>query len=101
VDAAGQLSELAQGLPCFRRRLLQRPREHVISVTSHLFSRQTQRQHQAHQPLLSAIVKVALDPLPFCVPGGNDPCPGGSDLHELCLDLGSQAAVGLGQAARP
>ena len=56
-----------------------------------LVARQPQVHRQRHQPLLGAVVEVALDPAPLRVAGLDDPRPRGAQL----LDLGPQLGVEL------
>ena len=52
-----------------------------------------QRQAQRDQPLLGAVVQVALEPAPLGVAGLDDPRPGGPDLLQLRLHLGLQPGM--------
>ena len=58
-----------------------------------LVLRVPQRQADGHQPLLRAVVQVALDPAALLVAGGDDPRAG-------CLDLGPAGAAAPRAAAR-
>ena len=49
-----------------------------------------QRQPDRDQPLLRAVVQVALDPAALLVAGGDDPRPRGLDLGELAAQLDAQ-----------
>ena len=47
----------------------------------------TQREREADQPLLGAVVQVALQPPAFVVTGGDDPCSGGAQVLQLGCQL--------------
>ena len=52
-----------------------------------------QRHPEAEQPLLGAVVEVALEPPPLVVAGLDDPRPRGAKLRELGAQLGLQPLV--------
>ncbi len=56
-----------------------------------------QGQRQAHEPLLGAIVEVALHPAPLAVPGLHDAGPRGLHLQEPIPQLGLEALVVQGE----
>ena len=58
---------------------------------------QPQAHRQRDQPLLGAVVEVALDPAPLRVAGLDDPRAGGAQLRDLGLELRVQLLVLGGQ----
>src|SRR5262249_36515056 len=50
-----------------------------------------EREPDRDEPLLGAIVEVALDPPPFRVRGGADPRPRGLDLGDLAPELDAES----------
>ena len=58
-----------------------------------LVAGQPQVHRQRHQPLLGAVVEVALDPAALGVAGLDDPRAGGAQLLDLGLQLGVQLLV--------
>ena len=78
VDAAGGLPELVQR----GGQTLRHPAEPGPQPGQVVGRRRSvaQVEHQRHQPLLRAVVQVALDPPAFAVAGGDDPGPGGGQL---------------------
>ena len=52
-----------------------------------------QLEAQRDEPLLGAVMEVALDPPALEIPGLDDPCARGADLLELRFDLGRQPIV--------
>ncbi len=96
VDAAGELAQLGGRLVELRKGFVQQLAGRgrvVVELAAH----QAQAHGQRHQPLLGAVVEVALDPAAFLVPGLDDAGARGAQLGYLRLQLGGQLEVLGGQ----
>jgi hypothetical protein len=100
VDAARQLAQLRERQSQLGDRLVERRGEVLVRGTPELGVGDAEGQREVHQPLLGAVVQVALDPAAFGVPELHDAGAGGADLLELRTDLGLQALVLDGHARR-
>ena len=91
MDAAGELAQLGERLRELRARLLEqldRPRGPTRTRAG-----ERERERQRDEPLLRAVVEVALEPPPLDVGGLDEPEPGGAQLLEAGAQLGLQALV--------
>ena len=89
VDPAGELAQLGDRL----LDLVLRAREHVRVGRVAARGREPERDGERDEPLLRAVVEVALDPPPLGVGRGDDPGPRRPHLGELRAHLGRQALV--------
>ena len=74
MEAAGDLAQLLQHAGHLRDHALQ-PLSQLASPGRHVRLRGPQLQGKRDQPLLGAVVQVALDPPARLVGGGHDPRP--------------------------
>src|SRR4029453_419699 len=93
VDAPGELAQLGDGQPQLLGRLVERRRQLPVGAGRDLRAGDPEGERQIHQPLLGAVVQVALDPAALGVAELDDAGPGGADLLELGPDLGLEALV--------
>ena len=96
MDAAREVAQLLQG----EVRLLAGPAHQLdrARVTGlHALLRHPEVQRERHQPLLRAVVQVALDPPPLRVGGGDDPRARVLELG----DPGGQGGVGVRAEEQP
>ena len=84
VDAAGQLAQLVQRAGRLADQRVQLRRQ-LVGLGRHRRLRRAQAQGEGDQPLLGAVVQVALDAAPGVVGGGDDPRP---RRGELGVELG-------------
>ena len=99
VDAPGQLAQLVHG----RRRLLGQGvelRVQLVRARGHGRLRRPQLHREGDQPLLGAVVQVALDPAAGVVGRGDDPGPRRGQLG-LALGVRDRAGDQLGEARQP
>ena len=92
VDAAGELMQLAErgaqlGVG-FGEELCG-----AVCVRSELRTRELEREAEAEQALLGAVVEVALESAPLLVAGRDDARPRGAKLRQLDAQLGLEALV--------
>ena len=76
-----------------RGRLVERGRQLPVGGGRDLGAGDPEGEREVDQPLLGAVVEVALDPAALGVAELHDPGPGGADLLELGPDLGLEALV--------
>ena len=98
VDAAGQLAQLGGRRRELGHRLVEQLAGH-LRVGVELAARQAQVHGERHQPLLGAVVEVALDPAPLGVAGVDDAGARGAQLLDLGAQLGLQPLVLQGERA--
>ena len=92
VDALGELAQLAQRVGERRARLVeQRTGGGRVAVEPRVG--EPERHRDRHQPLLRAVVQVALDPPPLGLRGLDDPRARRAQLLEPGAQLGLQALV--------
>ena len=99
VDAAGELAQLVQGAGGLGGQSLEL-RCQLVSLGRHRRFRQLQFQSEGDQPLLGAVMQIALDALPRLVGGGHDPGARGGQLR-LALGVGEGGSDELGEAGQP
>ena len=92
MDAPRELAQLVERRPQLgfglRKQLCR-----TICPGAELRAGELEREAQAEQPLLRAVVKVALEPPPLVVADLDDPSPRGTDLVELQPELRLQPLV--------
>ena len=92
MDALAELAELVQrrseGLPCF----LDDP-THGLGVRGQLRLGEPERHRDGDEPLLRAVVQVALEPPPFRIGGVDHPRTRDSKLFEPRAQVGLQTFV--------
>jgi len=93
VNAPGEFAQLAGRCGQIRGAVRQQGAGFGIGCAAQALLGQPQRQRRDHQPLLHAVVQVALQPAAFGVGGGHDPAAGGPYLGQLRSYLGGQALV--------
>ena len=84
MNAAGDLPQLVE----HARQLLDDARQRALELAElrgHPCLRRAQLQPERDEPLLGAVVQIALDPPPRLIGGGDDPRPRG---HQLGAGLG-------------
>ncbi len=89
MDASGEFAEFGDRL----LDLVLRARENVGSGRVGAGSLETERDGKCHEPLLRAVVKVALDAAPFGVGCGDDPAARCAHLRELRTHLRRETLV--------
>ena len=91
MDAAGELTELAQGGLNLGVGLVQQ----LLGLRGVVDARPQQAEADAdpEQPLLGSVVEVALEAPPLLVPCADDARTGVAELRELCPQLGVEALV--------
>ena len=65
----------------------------AVRLRAELISDELQREAEAEQPLLGAVVQIALEPAPLLVAGRDDPRARGTQLHQLRAQLRLQPLV--------
>ncbi len=88
MQPTGDLTQLIQHADDLGGRGVQL-RGQLAGLRRHRRLRRAHVQGQGDQPLLGAIVQVALDPAPGGIGGGHDPRPGGGQ-RGLCLGVGDR-----------
>ena len=99
VDAAGDLAQLLQHVVHLGDRALQ-PLGQLAGSGRRRRLRLPQLQGEGDQPLLGAVVQIALDAPARLVGGGHDPRPGGGQ-RGLRLGVGDRGGDQLGEAGQP
>ena len=99
MNATRQFPQLDQGLPRLLGGRFEQRLEFRVGPVGPA-ARHPERQAQGHQPLLRAVVQIALQAAPRGVAGLDDPRPGGADLLELSFDLGLEPGMLERQAGR-
>src|SRR6185437_12771117 len=99
VQAAGNLPHLLQHASHLDHRALQ-PLGQLIGSWRHRRPRLLQAKAERDQPLLGAVVQIALDPAAGGIVDGHDPRPGGGQLG-LGLRVGDRGGGQIGKAGQP
>ena len=86
MDAACQLAQLLEGLVHLLARGRDQP-DGFLGVDLDPVLGEAERDRQRHQPLLRAVVEVALDPPPRGVPGLDQPGARSGELLDARLEL--------------
>jgi hypothetical protein len=81
-----QAAEFIRGLPDLGAELREET-PGLVHVTFSEFGRQAQLDGQGGEPLLGAVMKVALDPAPLGTGRGHDPGPRGMEFRGLAAQL--------------
>ena len=92
VDAASELAQLVEGGAQLAVGLGEELGG-AVRVGAELRAGELERQPEREQPLLGAVVEVALEPPSLLVAGADDPFAGGAQLGQLCAQLGLQPFV--------
>jgi len=91
MDAASELAEFGDGLFQVGGRLIERPDK--LRIGGSPFTQHGQREHKRHEPLLRAVMQVALNPAALPVPRLDDALPRRAHLIELRTQVRVQSLV--------
>jgi hypothetical protein len=89
VEPARELAQLLDRASDLRHSLVEQP-DCAVRAGTELVLRMAKRQPDRHQPLLRAVVEIALDPAALRIAGRDDPRARGLDLLELPAQLDPQ-----------
>ena len=93
IDAVGELAQLVEGGRGLVAGRVQHPGELLVTVGGRAGTREAQVVRQREQPLLGAVVEVALEPAPLGVARLDDPRARHAQIVELGQHLGLQPFV--------
>ena len=100
MNSLRKLTQLLEGDLELVRSRLQQLVDLGIALLAESPLRASELERQRNEPLLGAVVEVALDPAPLLVGGGDDPCARLLDHLELSPHLRVQPRVDKGEPSR-